>query len=88
MIEKRKFLMLAIRGYCGPRNLGCSWEWPENGWGKRNQRIVAQGFATEWEPVHYTSFLPVTLSMNPKTVELPVNAICCKTVRGRDSRSP
>ena len=91
MIEKRKFLVLAIRGYCGPRNLGCSWEWTENGWGKRNPRIVAQGFATEWEPLHYTSFLPVTLSMKPKTVELPMNAIWmpfAAKLKGRDSRSP
>lgn len=30
IIEKRKFPGLAIRGYCGPRNLGCCWEWPVN----------------------------------------------------------
>ena len=86
MIEKRKFLVLAIRGYCGPRNLGCSWEWAENDWGKRNPRIVAQGFATEWEP-----FLPVTLSMKPKTVDLPMNAIWmpfAAKLKGRGSRSP
>lgn len=34
VFEKRKFPMLAIRGYCGPRNLGCCWEWPGNGGAK------------------------------------------------------
>lgn len=47
MIEKRKFPMLAIRGYCGPRNFGYYWAWPEFGWVKRSQRILAQVFTIE-----------------------------------------
>lgn len=34
IVGKRKFPTSAIRGYCGPRNLDCQWEWPENGCGE------------------------------------------------------
>ena len=41
---------------------------------------------SEGQHTTHTSFLPMTLSISHKTVGLPVNAICCKAVKGREGQ--
>lgn len=81
IVGKRKFPMSAIRGYYGPRNLDCQWEWPENGCGEGIHRVTAQVFATKWLLTLYTSSVPIALSLYPQIVELAVAATWCNAVQ-------
>lgn len=69
---EKKILLVSHQGVLwAQKPWFCCWEWPGNGDMKRNQD-QSWMFATEWASTLGTSFLPVTLSICPETMELAV----------------